>query len=197
MDNTGFYWFIVDLTAAAGFLVEKKRDRELWAIHSRFFFLNNKWTTSTGKRFIDAPSITDGKQCRSPSPGPKVDVKRPKKKYNNNKINKQTKKKKCIHQRPETPTDRGLRGSHVDDDDVEDDDDDDDVEDADDDDDDDDDVDDDDDDDKPAERGFTKLYWVLPGFTEFLVDFIGFSWILLSVTGFYWVLLGFTGFCRL
>ena len=48
----------------------------------------------------------------------------------------------------------------------------------------------------------TDLYWVLPGFTGFLLGFTGFYWVLLGFTGFYlvftgfyWVLLGFTGFC--
>ena len=38
------------------------------------------------------------------------------------------------------------------------------------------------------------FYWVLLGFTGFLLGFTRFYWVLLGFTGFYWVLLGFTGF---
>ena len=39
-----------------------------------------------------------------------------------------------------------------------------------------------------------EFYWVLLGFTGFLLGFTGFYWVLLGFTEFHGVLLGFTGF---
>ena len=43
-------------------------------------------------------------------------------------------------------------------------------------------------------QGFTGFYWVLPGFTGFLLGFIEFYWVLLGFTGFNWVSSSLTGF---